>query len=72
MSLSDLSRTNSIIAVQCVAYRLAAVHGAIYVLRQPVSNLLLDPETHHCRGIQTSTGQVTVDVQQPCILNYVG
>ncbi|DBA96541.1 TPA: hypothetical protein ACH3X1_015413 [Trebouxia sp. C0004] len=38
--------------------RVAAVHGAVYVLRQPIDSLLLDPETYHCRGIQTDTGQV--------------
>lgn len=38
--------------------RVAAVHGAVYVLQQPIGSLLLDPTTHHCRGIQTDTGQV--------------
>jgi len=36
------------------------VHGAVYVLRQPIESLLLDPETRHCRGIQTDTGQVNI------------
>lgn len=38
--------------------RVAAVHGAVYVLRQSIDCLLLDPKTHCCRGIQTDTGQV--------------
>ncbi|KAL0032286.1 hypothetical protein WJX79_002547 [Trebouxia sp. C0005] len=38
--------------------RVAAVHGAVYMLRQPIDSLLLDHKTHHCRGIQTDTGQV--------------
>ncbi|DBA93573.1 TPA: hypothetical protein ACH3X3_013652 [Trebouxia sp. C0006] len=38
--------------------RMAAVHGAVYVLRQPIDSLLLDSKTHDCRGIQTDTGQI--------------
>ncbi|KAL3132542.1 hypothetical protein ABBQ32_009082 [Trebouxia sp. C0010 RCD-2024] len=38
--------------------RVAAVNGAVYVLRQPIHSLLLDPETRQCGGIQTDTGQV--------------
>ncbi|KAL3156780.1 hypothetical protein ABBQ38_001051 [Trebouxia sp. C0009 RCD-2024] len=40
--------------------RVAAVNGAVYVLRQPIHSLLLDPETRQCRGIQTDTGQVVM------------
>ena len=45
--------------------RVAAVHGALYVLRQPIDALLMDPEAadepdaaRRCRGVQLSTGQV--------------
>lgn len=38
--------------------RAAAVNGAVYVLRQPIHSLLLDPITKQCKGIQTDAGQV--------------
>ena len=45
--------------------RVAAVNGAVYVLRQPIHSLLLDPETKQCKGIQTDAGQVSL----PYLLN---
>ena len=47
---------------QDVRCRVAAVHGAVYVLRQPIHSLLLDPETRQCKGVQTNTGQVSIDI----------
>ncbi|CAL8462001.1 g1532 [Coccomyxa elongata] len=38
--------------------RVAAVAGALYVLRQPVTSVLLHPDSRSCAGITTSTGQV--------------
>jgi RAB protein geranylgeranyltransferase component A len=38
--------------------RCAAVRGAIYVLRMPVVNLLLDKESGDCKGVKIATGQV--------------
>ncbi len=38
--------------------RVAAVAGALYVLRQPIANVLLHPDTRSCIGVTTSTGQV--------------
>ena len=45
--------------------RVAAVHGALYVLRQPVNALLMDPKAadepdapRKCCGVRLSTGQV--------------
>ena len=44
--------------------RVAAVNGAVYVLRQPIHSLLLDPETKQCKGIQTGAGQVSLPTSQ--------
>ena len=44
--------------------RVAAVKGAVYVLRQPIHSLLLDPETKQCKGIQTGSGQVSLPTSQ--------
>lgn len=41
-----------------VLCRVAAVNGALYILRQPVRKLLLDPDQQQCLGIETETGQV--------------
>lgn len=52
--------------------RVAAVHGALYVLRQPIDALIMDPETAaqagpspnspwNCRGVRLTTGQVGSD-----------
>ncbi|BDA41276.1 Rab proteins geranylgeranyltransferase component A 2 [Coccomyxa sp. Obi] len=38
--------------------RVAAVAGALYVLRQPVTSVLLHPDSRSCAGVVTSTGQV--------------
>ena len=38
--------------------RVAAVHGAVYALRQNVAELLLDPSAQQCTGVRLSTGQV--------------
>ena len=43
---------------------MAAVNGAVYVLRQPIDSLLLDPETKQCKGIQTGSGQVSLLTSQ--------
>ncbi|KAK9851131.1 hypothetical protein WJX84_002509 [Apatococcus fuscideae] len=41
--------------------RVAAVHGALYVLRQPIAALLMDSgaaaENNSCRGVRLDTGQ---------------
>lgn len=42
--------------------RVAAVAGAVYVLRQPISNVLLDPDSRRCSGITTANGQVRLHV----------
>ena len=42
----------------CLPCRVAAVHGAVYVLQQAIASLLVHPETKQCRGIQTDAGQV--------------
>lgn len=38
--------------------RVAAVAGATYVLRHPVSTILLDPITRCCVGVRTAAGQI--------------
>ncbi len=38
--------------------RVAAVAGAVYVLRQAISAALIDAETRSCRGVVTGSGQV--------------
>jgi RAB protein geranylgeranyltransferase component A len=38
--------------------RVAAVAGALYVLRQQTSAVLLDARNGRCRGVATGTGQV--------------
>ena len=38
--------------------RVAAVAGATYVLRHPVSTLLFDPISRSCVGVRTSAGQI--------------
>ena len=38
--------------------RVAAVHGAIYVLRCPFKSLLLSPDGKNCEGVKLETGQV--------------
>lgn len=38
--------------------RVAAVHGAIYVLRCPSKSLLLSPSGKRCEGVKLETGQV--------------
>ena len=38
--------------------RVAAVAGAVYVLRQTISSVLIDAQTRSCRGITTGSGQV--------------
>ena len=38
--------------------RVAAVAGALYVLRAPVQALLLDAAGRICRGVRTAAGQV--------------
>lgn len=37
--------------------RYAAVNGAITVLRQGISHVLLDPSSGRCTGVTTSSGQ---------------
>lgn len=39
-------------------YRVAAVNGALYILRQPVRKLLLDASQQRCQGVETESGQV--------------
>ena len=38
--------------------RVAAVHGAVYVLRCGLRSLLLDAGGHRCQGLRTAAGQV--------------
>eukprot|EP00898_Chlorokybus_atmophyticus_P002211 jgi/Chlat1/2991/Chrsp2S04714 len=38
--------------------RVAAVHGALYVLRRQVDAILVDKESGACRGVLTSSGQL--------------
>ena len=38
--------------------RVAAVHGAIYVLRCPLKSVLLSKDGHLCTGVRLQTGQV--------------
>lgn len=51
--------------------RVAAVAGALYVLRQPVTSVLLHPGSRSCVGIITNTGQVrrTVLASWECIIS---
>jgi len=38
--------------------RVAAVAGAVYVLRQGIGSFLIDPESGLCYGLLTCSGQV--------------
>ena len=42
------------------ARRVAAVNGALYILRQPLKMLLLDAGMQRCTGVETEQGQVTI------------
>lgn len=55
-NLDNLSR----VCAACIQAfcRVAAVAGATYVLRHPVSTILLDPTTRCCVGVRTGAGQI--------------
>lgn len=46
--------------------RVAAVAGALYVLRAPVQALLLGERGRVCRGVHTAAGQVRSSILLAC------